>query len=140
MVNGVPACCFSCAWDPTWNFEQMGAAVGACASQTCFEVLVLVLAVELWGDSAHPTVVLGDNVAALQLALDFKGKGGQAWLAQALAILVVSRTLHLAVGHLPSEANEAADALSRQAEPGNVKPWPFGPEVVRDTPSPQPLL
>merc|ERR1712214_128775 len=87
-----------------------------------------------------PTVVLGDNVAALQLALDLKGKDGQASLAQALAVLVVSRTLHLTVGHLPSEANEAADSLSRQAEPGNCKPWPFGPEVTRDTPLPVAVL
>ena len=105
-----------------------------------FEVLVLVLAVELWGLSGHPTVILGDNVAALQLALDLKGKDGQASLAQALAVLVVSCTLHLTVGHLPSEANEAADTLSRQAEPGNIKPWPFGPEVACDTPLPVAVL
>ena len=88
------------------------------------------------GCPAQPTVILGDNVPALQLALDFNGKGGQAGLAQALSILVVSRTLHLSVGHLPSEANEAADSLSRQAEPGNAKPWPFGADVIRDTPLP----
>ena len=95
------------------------------------------MAVELWGVSTLPTVILGDNVPALQEALDLKGKGTQAPLAQCLAVLLVSRSLPaggFVVGHLPSEANEAADALSRQFEPDNHKPWPFGPEVRRDTP------
>ena len=102
--------------------------MGSSASQTFFEVLVLILAVELWGDATRPTLVLGDNVAALQEAISLKGKGGQAPLSQALSVLLVSRSLHIAAGHLPSEANVAADTLSRQAEPGNAKPWPFRSE------------
>ena len=82
---------------------------------------------ELWGNGAQPTTVLGDNTAALQEALDLKGRGAQNMLAQALAVLLASRSVVLTVGHLPSEANTAADALSRQSEPGNVKPWPFQP-------------
>ena len=79
--------------------------------------------------------MLGDNVAALQEALDLKGKGTKAPLAQVLAVLLVSRSLQgLTVAHLPSEANDAADALSRQFEPDNCKPWPFGPAVCQDTP------
>ena len=74
-------------------------------------------------------MVPGDNVAALQEALSLKGRGANAALSQALSILVVARTLHLVAAHLPSEANVAADSLSRQAEPGNTKPWPFPPPM-----------
>ena len=114
----------------------MQVEVGACASQTFFEILVLVLAVELWAEGTQPAIILGDNVAALQEALTLKGKGTHAPLSQALSVLLASRSLRLAAGHLPSEANEAADSLSRQSKPGNSKPWPFAADqgVVIDTP------
>ena len=94
------------------------------------------LALELWGRSLRPTVVLGDNVPALQEALSLKGRGLQAELAQALSVLIVSRGLTISVGHLPTEANTAADALSRLVEPKGRKGNPFAdrPEVQRDTP------
>ena len=101
--------------------------MGSSSAQTFFEVLVLVLAVELWCDGSRPVAILGDNTGALQEALDLKGRGVQAPLSQALSILIIARSLHLSVGHLPSEANTAADALSRQSEPGSGKPWPFAP-------------
>ena len=47
-------------------------------------------------------------------------------LAQLLAVLRGARTLDLEVAHLPTEANDVADALSRQAGPlKDRKPWPF---------------
>ena len=97
--------------------------------------MALVLAIELWCGNAQPTIVLGDNTAALQEALDLKGKGPNARLSQTLAVLRCSRSLVLAVAHLPSEANLAADALSRQSE--RPRPfWPFEPHqgVIEDTP------
>ena len=106
------------------------------ASQTYFEVLILVLAVELWGRTLSPTVVLGDNVPALDEALTLKGRGLLGELAQALSVLIVSRSLTITVGHLPTEANTAADALSRLAEPRGTKRNPFAnnPSVLRDFP------
>ena len=135
VINGKPVRCFCCAWE-AGEFQGMDVEVGSSASQTFFEILVLVLAIELWALSVQPTAVLGDNVAALQEAISMKGKGLHAPLSQALAVLIVSRTLRLSAGHLPSEANEAADSLSRQAEPGNAKRWPFSPDqnVIRDVP------
>ena len=132
---GRPVRCFCCSWQAE-DFRGMRVEIGSSSSQTFFEVLVLVLAVELWAEGTRPAVVLGDNTAALQEAISLKGKGVHAPLSQALAVLMASRSLRLATGHLPSEANEAADSLSRQAEPGNVKPWPFRPEmgVHRDVP------
>ena len=135
VENGRPVRCFCCTWRSE-DFGDLQVEVGSSAWQTFFEVLVLVLAVELWAQGCRPTVVLGDNVAALQEALSLKGKGVHAPLSQALSVLLVSRSLRLAVGHLPSEANDAADSLSRQSEPGNVKPWPFSPAlgVTTDVP------
>ena len=76
-------------------------------------------------------MILGDNLPALQEALGTKGKGAQEPLAQALAVVVASRSLSLTVAHLPTEANILADTLSRQAEPGNLKAWPFAPDQGR---------
>ena len=132
---GRPVRCFSCAWHAD-DFRGMNVLVGDSSSQTFFEILVLILAVELWAEGVRPTIVLGDNTAALQEALSLKGKGVHAPLSQALSVLMIARSLRLTAGHLPSEANDAADTLSRQAEPDNVKPWPFAPAqgVVVDTP------
>ena len=132
---GVPVRCFCCAWRPE-DFAEMDVTVGSSASQTFFEILVLVLAVELWGDATRPAVALGDNTAALQEAISLKGKGEQAPLSQALSVLLIARSLRITAGHLPSEANEAADSLSRQSEPGNQKPWPFQQDqgVIIDEP------
>ena len=69
-------------------------------------------------------------------ALTLKGRGLQGELAQALSVLIVSRSLAITVGHLPTEANITADALSRLAEPRGKKRNPFlgRPDVHRDVP------
>ena len=134
FLHNRPVRCFSCAWEAS-DFTGRDVHVGQPASQTYFEILALLLAVELWCGTGEPTVILGDNTAALQEALDLKGRGPQGDLAQAKAILRCARSLNLAVAHLPSEANLAADALSRQAD--RPKPeWPFSEDqcVVRDAP------
>ena len=122
--SGRPTRCFAIEWTPA-DFAGMEVEIGSPAAQTFFEVVVLVLAVELWADGVHPAAILGDSVSALQEVLSLKGKGLHAPVSQALSRLLVSRSLSLTVGHLPGEANTAADALSRQAEPENTKPWPF---------------
>ena len=140
--NGRPARYFCCSWGQA-DFEHLGVKVGDCSAQTFFEVLILVLAVEVWCDAAKPTVILGDNLPALQEAVALRGKGSLEPLSQALAVVVAARSLNLTVAHLPTEANTAADALSRQSEPGNEKPWPFAPDLARlcvDTPMPPSAL
>ena len=118
----------------------MKAAIGDCAAQTFFEVVALVMAVELWCKDAAPTAILGDNVASLQEAIDMKGWALHQLPSQVLALLRCSRSLVLAVGHLPSEANWAADALSRLGvgPPAERKEWPFAPKgqcsIVEDRP------
>ena len=128
-----PTRCFAIVWVPA-DFAGMDVEIGSPAAQTFFEVVVLVLAVELWADGVRPAAILGDSVSALQEVVSLKGKGLHAPVSQALSRLMVSRSLSLTVGHLPAEANTAADALSRQAESKNPKPWPFrrGQEVQVD--------
>ena len=100
--------------------------IGQSASQTYFEVLALVLAVELWCTDSTPTLVLGDNLPALEMALALKGRGEQLRLIQALAVIRSARSVDLRVAHLPSEANTAADALSRLHAPlKDRKTWPY---------------
>ena len=96
----------------------------------------MVLALELWGQTLRPTVVLGDSTAVLQEALSLRGKGLQEDIAQVLCVLVVSRSLAVTVGHLPAEANLDADALSRLAEPNGSHKDPFEHrrDVIRDVP------
>ena len=66
-----------------------------------------------------------------------KGRGAQLELAQILAVLRGARSLHLSVAHLPTEANDAADALSRQAGPAEEqKDWPFAPDQAVQTVDP----
>ena len=134
LENDLPIRCFACKWEEV-DFVGRDVWVGLPASQTFFEVLALTLAVELWCGRGQPTTILGDNTAALQEALSLKGKGAVGDLAQALAVLRCSRTLSLTVGHLPTEANVAADALSRQFDVPCAA-WPFEPDqkVARDTP------
>ena len=124
----VPTRCFSCKWDQA-EFVGRDVEVGQPASQTYFEILAALLALELWCSSTTPTALLGDNTAALQELLDLKGSSAHGELAQALAILRCSRSLELTVGHLPSESNVLADALSRLAAPGAPAAWPFTPEM-----------
>ena len=126
--DDVPTRCFSCTWDPA-ELAGRDVEVGQPASQTYFEILAALLALELWCGSTTPTAILGDNTAALQELLDLKGSAAHGDLAQALAILRCSRSLELTVGHLPSESNVLADALSRLAAPGSPAAWPFGPDV-----------
>ena len=130
--GNAPTRCFSCAWKQ----DDFGgrARVGEAASQTFFEIVAALLAIELWCTSATPTAVLGDNTAALQEIVDMKGAAAHAPLAQALAILRCSRSLDLTVGHLPSESNVLADALSRLTSP-DPPAWPFADgTIIVDTP------
>ena len=88
-------------------------------------------------------MVLGDNTPALEMALALKGRGEQLRLIQALAVVRSARSVDLRVAHLPSEANTAADALSRlYAPPDDRKQWPYAEEegVAKVAPLKPPAL
>ena len=63
IEDGHPVRYFACAWLEE-DFVGMNVDVGSSAAQTFFEVLVLVLAVELWGDGARPSVLAPSSPAS----------------------------------------------------------------------------
>ena len=131
-----PTECFALAWRQK-AVANMGITVGESGSLTFFEVLILILAVDQWASPDTPNLVLGDNTAALQEALALRGRATLAPLSQCLAIIRSRRNLLIEVAHLYSEANSAADALSRLSAPGaHSKTYPFSPSVRR-LPSPK---
>ena len=67
---------------------------------------------------------LGDNTASLQLAISGRAKGAMGSLARELFIRRVKGDWKYSVGHLPSEHNSIADALSRLHEPGHPRELP----------------
>ena len=125
LIHDVPSQFFTFAWRPE-DFEGLKVTIGDSAGQTFLEVVALVMAVELWCDGSESTAIFGDNVGSLQELLDLRGRGLHERPAQVLAVLRGTRSLDISVGHLPTEANLTADALSRQVGPvGERKPWPF---------------
>jgi len=69
---------------------------------------------------------LGDDLAALSGTVNLGGKRGIATITKEVAWRKTRFGWNFAVGHLPAEANETADALSRvHAPPGSdSKPFP----------------
>ena len=129
--------CFSFAWQPE-HFEGLRVTIGDSAGQTFLEIVVLVMAVEAWCRGDESTAIYGDNVGSLQEVIDMRGRGLHERPAQVLAVLRCTRSLDLWVGHLPTESNLAADALSRQVGPeGERKRWPFTPSQNVETTVPR---
>ena len=61
--------------------------------------------------------VVGDNVAALTVALSRRGRGDLGRLCRELALRQARQDLGIAVGHLATHLNTVADALSRLSAP-----------------------
>ena len=92
---------------------------------TFWEFLTLVLSLEVWGDSYATSSILtivGDNTGSLQDALSLKGMGALNTLAMELSWRKARHRWHFQVGHLPTEANGVADALSRLSEGYELPP------------------
>ena len=104
---------------------HLGVVPGDTRHQTFFEFLTLFLALMVWGDGFvnESVAVLGDNVGALASALSLRGRGALLAVARELSWRQARRRWSFEVGHLPSEYNNVADALSRVADPTG-KPWP----------------
>ena len=93
--------------------------------QTFWEFATLLLCLLTWSDwFVNETVtLLGDNIGALNLALSLKGRGHLLAVSREIAWRRARRRWNFVVGHLPSENNSVADALSRANDPAGV-PWP----------------
>ena len=109
-------------WYTVWDHDT-AAAVNVVPAltkhQTFWELATLLLALVTWGArfAESSVAVLGDNTGALQTALSLKGKMPNLALARELSWRRVRGRWRYEVGHLPSEFNVTADALSRVADP-----------------------
>ena len=95
------------------------AEIGLPKWQTFWEFSTLLLALEVWGShfTQEEVAVLGDNTGSLQNAIDLKGRGPLLSIARELAWRKAKFEWKYSVGHLASEHNILADALSRMASP-----------------------
>ena len=119
--------------------SELGAERGSSACLSFFEALMALIALYTWcGAGGHRHVALiGDNLAALTTAVSLRGKGDLGRVCREIALLQGRLGLELAVGHLPSDDNVEADALSRQSGPS---PPPV-PQQLRGLPQrPMPEL
>ena len=93
--------------------------------QSFWEFATLLLALCVWGDrfTESSVLVLGDNIGALSNALSLRGKGPLEAVARELSWRQARRGWRFEVGHLSSEHNTVADALSRTADPKGAA-WP----------------
>ena len=98
---------------------------GVPTRQTFWEFATLLLSLCAWGDlfTQSRVTVLGDNTGALNNALSLRGKGPLEAISRELSWRQARRGWLFDVGHLPSEYNVVADALSRAADPKGVG-WP----------------
>ena len=110
----------------------------------CFEALVALSALEKWSCQGllREMALVGDNLAALSVAVSLRGKGDLAQVCREVALRQAWFGLHLAVGHLPTELNTWADALSRIHAPkaaavppglarARHREWPSVKELLR---------
>ena len=81
--------------------------------QSFWEYLALLLCLCTFARQDEPIAVVGDNTASLQLALSLSGHDGMLAISRELSWRQARLGWKFAVGHLPTEANGVADALSR---------------------------
>ncbi|CAK0883768.1 unnamed protein product, partial [Prorocentrum cordatum] len=107
---------FAISWDQE-VLDVFGAVLGLAKYQSLWEFITLLLALIIWRCHAEHAVlyVLGDNVAALQDAMQLKGSGDMLVVAREIAWRAARWPLHFECAHLPKEFNLVADSLSRLA-------------------------
>jgi hypothetical protein len=111
-----------------WNGEEakhLHVVPGDSRHQTFWEYATLLLCLMTWGDNfvKESVLVVGDNTGSLSNALSLKGKGDLLAISRELSWRQARRHWLFSVGHLPSEHNVVADALSRRTDPKGVA-WP----------------
>ena len=100
--------------------------VGNSKDQTFWEFATLLLCLIVWGNNFSESLltVLGDNTGSLQNSLSLRGRGPLLAVARELSWRQAKFGWKFKVGHLPSEYNVVADALSRIADPTEKVGWP----------------
>ena len=113
---------FALTWSEA-DVAHLGVQVGLPKWQSFWEYLTAVLAVCKWATPDRCLALLGDNTASLECTLQLKGSGPMLAVARELAWRKGRQGLLVAAGHLPKEANQVADALSRLEAP-DAAPFP----------------
>ena len=132
-----PVSYYACRWRLA-DVQGMDVDIGESRSQTFWECAALLLGLILWARPSEPLAVLGDNTAALQEAIEVKGRRQLFHVSRELAVRRARHHWLLEVGHLPSEANTAADACSRIFAPNDEKKMnPFANSTVRRIKAPR---
>ena len=109
-------------WAVTWTVadaQALQTQLGQASGQTSWELLAILVALCVWGRQhrVQGIAILGDNVASLEAALHLKGKNALSRISREIAWRRCREGWRYVVGHLPSERNVVADALSRLAAP-----------------------
>ena len=122
--EGIAVEYFAVVWDGA-EAIHLNVAIEDPAYQTFWEFATLFLVLMVWGDKfvEESLLILGDNTAALSNALSLKGRGCLLAVAREIAWRQARRKWCFETGHLPSEHNVIADALSRIVDPKG-KAWP----------------
>ena len=105
-------------WQLRWTAAHVHriaprARTGEPAFQTFWEYLALFISLLLWARPREPIAIIGDNTGALQLAIDLNGENGLLAISREVAWRRARHGWTYGAGHLPTEANSLADALSR---------------------------
>jgi len=131
FLEGQPAEYAIMRWTPE-DAKALGTEIGQPAGQTAWEYAALLLAMCVWGRECNGTglAVLGDNLASLNGLLSGRGRGTLTKLTREMAWRKVRHRWKFAAGHLPSEVNNLADALSRLSAPPGSEQKSF-PEELR---------
>ena len=105
-------------WTDRWC-RQLQVERGQSAYLSFFEALTALSAVSLWCPTGGRSTiaVVGDNIAALTVAVSRRGRGDLGRICRELALLQARRGLTIAVGHIATKLNTWADALSRLSAP-----------------------
>jgi len=118
FLKGVPVEFWETAWTEE-DAKELGYELYDPAGQTAWEYLCILLTLILWAPrfKAEGLALLGDNLAALTGAISLRGKNRLTRITRELTCRKVKGAWHFAAGHLPTEENKIADALSRMHAP-----------------------
>ena len=134
FVDNVPTAWWATSWSASDHPEEV--RIGDTSWQSYFEYLALLMVLIAWAQPLAVLPIVGDNTSSLTNLVNIKGRRSMAKVARELAWRKARYGWRYVVGHLPTEVNTMADALSRLADP---QPSPVPPvlEAVTRIPAPE---
>jgi len=122
-------------WHTAWDqqtAEHLETVVGCPSGQTTWEYLGLFLSLVLWASRYRDVgvCVLGDNLASLNGILSLRGRKALTKITREVSWRKVRHRWRYVAGHLPTEHNTSADALSRLSAPNAAEAKEFPAELL----------